>query len=66
MPEKSLAVNKRGVWVPEFGIDIITDEIEKGRDLGKSDSLGVGFVSLGEAVHRMHDQLHLIRFMTRG
>ena len=35
---------------PEFGIDIVADEIEKGRELGITDSLGVGFVSFGETV----------------
>jgi hypothetical protein len=34
----------------KFGIDIVADEIEKGRELGKTDSFGVGFVSFGEAV----------------
>jgi hypothetical protein len=28
----------------------IADEIEKGRELGITDSLGVGFVAFGEAV----------------
>jgi hypothetical protein len=36
--------------IPEFGINIVTDEIEKGRELGKANSLGVGFVAFGEAV----------------
>ena len=37
-------------WVPEFGIDVVAHEIEKGRDLGKTDSLGIGFVAFGETV----------------
>jgi hypothetical protein len=37
-------------WVKKFGIDIVADEIEKGRELGKTDSFGVGFVAFGEAV----------------
>jgi hypothetical protein len=37
-------------WVPEFGIDVVTHEIKKGRELGIADSLGVGFVSFGETV----------------
>ena len=36
--------------VSEFGVDIVADEIEKGRELGKADPFGVGFVSFGEAV----------------
>jgi hypothetical protein len=39
----------------KFGIDIVADEIEKGRELGKTDSLGVGFVSFGEAVQEGED-----------
>ncbi len=41
--------------VPEFGIDIVAYEIEGGRELGKTDPLGVGFVSLGEAVQECKD-----------
>jgi hypothetical protein len=37
-------------WIPEFGIDIVADKIEKGRELGITDSFGVGFVAFGEAV----------------
>ena len=42
-------------WITKFGIDIVSDKIEKGRELGKSDSLGVGFVSLCEAVQEGED-----------
>jgi len=42
-------------WVPEFGIDVVTHEIEKGRNLGITDSLGVGFVSFGEPVQECKD-----------
>jgi hypothetical protein len=42
-------------WIPKFGIDIVADEIEKGRELGITDSFGVGFVSLGEAVQEGED-----------
>jgi hypothetical protein len=42
-------------WVPKLGFDIVTHEIEKGRKLGKTDSFGVGFVSLGEAVQEGED-----------
>ena len=42
-------------WVPEFGIDILADEVEKGRELGITDSFGVGFVSLGEAIQEGED-----------
>jgi hypothetical protein len=42
-------------WVPKLGFDIVTHEIEKGRKLGKTDSFGVGFVSLGEAVQECKD-----------
>jgi hypothetical protein len=42
-------------WIPEFGIDIIADEVEKGRDLGITDSLGVGFVAFGESVQECKD-----------
>ena len=41
--------------IPEFGIDIVADEIEKGRELGKTDPLGVGFVAFGEAVQECKD-----------
>jgi hypothetical protein len=41
--------------VPEFGIDIVADEIEKGRELGKANPFGVGFVSFGKAVHECED-----------
>jgi hypothetical protein len=44
-------------WIPEFGIDIVADEIEKGRDLGITDSLGVGFVAFGESVQELKDLL---------
>lgn len=30
MHEKALTVNKRTVWFPKLGIDIVADEIEKG------------------------------------
>jgi hypothetical protein len=39
----------------KFGINIVADEIEKGRELGKTDPLGVGFVSFGEAVQEGED-----------
>ena len=42
-------------WITKFGINIVADEIEKGRELGITDSLGVGFVSLGEAVQKGED-----------
>jgi hypothetical protein len=42
-------------WVPKLWIDIVADEIEKGRELGKADSFGVGFVSLGEAIQECED-----------
>jgi hypothetical protein len=42
-------------WVTKLGIDIVADEIEKGRELGKTDSFGVGFVSFGEAVQECKD-----------
>ena len=42
-------------WITKFGIDIVADEIKKGRELGKADPLGVGFVSLGEAVQEGKD-----------
>ena len=41
--------------VSEFGVDIVADEIEKGRELGKADPFGVGFVSFGEAVQECKD-----------
>jgi hypothetical protein len=37
-------------WVAKFGIDIVADEIEKGRELGITDSFGAGFVAFGESV----------------
>jgi hypothetical protein len=39
----------------KFGINIVADEIEKGRELGKTDPLSVGFVSFGEAVQEGED-----------
>ena len=42
-------------WVPKLGIDMVADEIEKGRELGKTDPLGVGFVAFGEAVQEGED-----------
>ncbi len=51
----SLSDHGSVAWVPEFGIDIVADEIEKGRELGITDSLGVGFVSFGEAVQEGED-----------
>jgi hypothetical protein len=42
-------------WVPKLGIDIVADEIEKGRELGIADPFGVGFVSLGEAIQKCKD-----------
>ena len=38
-----------------FMIDIVAYEIEKRRALGKTDPLGVGFVSFGEAVQKGED-----------
>jgi hypothetical protein len=43
--------------IPEFGVDIVADEIEKGRKLGKTDSLGIGFVAFGESVQELKDLL---------
>jgi len=42
-------------WVPKLGIDIVSHKIEKGRELGKADPFGVGFVSLGEAIQTCKD-----------
>ncbi len=42
-------------WVLKFGIEIVAYEIEKGRELGKADPLGVRFVSFGEAVQKCED-----------
>ena len=42
-------------WITKFGIDIVAHEIEKGRKLGITDSLGVGFVAFGEAVQELND-----------
>ena len=41
--------------VSEFGADIVADEIEERRELETTDSLGAGFVSLGEAVQEGED-----------
>lgn len=32
-------------WITKFGIDIIVDEIEKGNELGITNSFGAGFVA---------------------
>jgi hypothetical protein len=45
-----LADHRPVAWGKKFGIDIIANEIEKGRELVITDSLGVGFVSFGETV----------------
>ena len=42
-------------WVPEFGVDIVTHEIEKRGELGITDTLCVGFVSFGEAIQECKD-----------
>jgi hypothetical protein len=42
-------------WIKKFGIDIVADEIEKGRELGKTNSFGVGFVAFGESVQEGED-----------
>ena len=42
-------------WVPEFGVDIVTHEIEKRGELGITDTLCVGFVSFGETVQVCKD-----------
>jgi hypothetical protein len=43
--------------IAELGIDILTHEIEKGRELGITDALGVGFVAFGETVQECKDLL---------
>ena len=43
-------------FVPfKFRIDIVADEIEKGRELGITDSFGVGFVAVGKSVQLVKD-----------
>jgi hypothetical protein len=42
-------------WISELGIDIVADEIEERSELGITDSLGVGFVSFGEAIQERKD-----------
>ena len=41
--------------VPGFRIDIVANEIEKGRELGKSAPLGLRFSALGELVHEVQN-----------
>jgi hypothetical protein len=42
-------------WICQFGIDVVPYEIEKGRELGITDSLSVGLVAFGEAVQECED-----------
>ena len=42
-------------WVLKLGVEIVTYEIEKRRELGKLDPPGERFVSFGEAVPKCED-----------
>jgi hypothetical protein len=44
--------------VKKFGISIVADEIEKGRELGITDPFGVGFVSFGKTVQLSGNNLN--------
>ena len=47
-----LADHRPVSWVTKLEIDIVADEIEKGRELGITNSLGVRFVAVYEAVKK--------------
>ena len=44
--------------VPEFRIDIVANEIEKGRELGKSTPFSLGFPAFGELVHEIQNVIN--------
>jgi hypothetical protein len=42
----------------EIGTQVVVDEIEKGRDVGKSDFSGLGFTTVGNALQKHLDKIN--------
>ena len=47
--------HRRIAWIMQTVIQIVTDEIEEGTNVGVADALGVGLVTFGESIQKPQD-----------